>query len=153
MGEFVSNFAFCGPPLTLSLALECWGPPNQYGFCGQSAHACEPLLTPPLPCSKELGTPTQQDSCSQSARFLATFDFASCFEALWRAWGWGGAGTGPFTLTPPPPSLLVFGWEVPDHGRQRRPKELLLELVEGEKMGFQPMCMYSNFPIFFRTTQ
>ena len=55
--------------------------------------------------------------------------------------GWG-AGTGPFTPTPPP--SLEIGWKVPHHGRQRRPKEILLDLVEGEKMGFRPMCLYSK---------
>ena len=40
----------------------------------------------------------------------------------------GGGGRRDRTLyadppPPPSPSLLVFGWEVPDHGRQRRPKE------------------------------
>ena len=38
--------------------------------------------------------------------------------------------------------LLGFGPEVPDHVRRRRPKEILLALVEGEKMGFDPMCLY-----------
>ena len=57
--------------------------------------------------------------------------------------------------SPPPPSLLTFGWEVPDHGRQRRAKEILLDLVEGEKMGFHPMCLYSKYSLFFsfRRTQ
>ena len=45
----------------------------------------------------------------------------------------------------PPPFLLGFGPEVPDHGRQRRPKEILLDLVEGEKLGFHPMCLYSKY--------
>ena len=49
---------------------------------------------------------------------------------------------------PPPPSLLGFGPEVPDHGRRRRPKEILLDLVEGEKMGFHPMCLYSKYSFF-----
>ena len=66
--------------------------------------------------------------------------------------GGGGAGTGPFTPTPPPPSLLGFGPEVPDHGRRRCPKEILLDLVEGEKMGFHPMCLYSKYSVFFRRT-
>ena len=61
--------------------------------------------------------------------------------------GGGGAGTGPFTPTPPP-SLLAFGWKVPRHGRRRRPKEILLDLVEGEKMGFYPMCLYSKCSVF-----
>ena len=55
----------------------------------------------------------------------------------------GGGRTGPFTPTPPP-SLLVFGFEMPDHGRQRRPKEILLELVEGEKWVLNP-CVYTQF--------
>ena len=48
---------------------------------------------------------------------------------------------------PPPPSLEI-GWKVPDHGRQRRPKEILLELAEGEKMGFHPMYLYSKYSVF-----
>ena len=62
----------------------------------------------------------------------------------------GAAGTGPFTPTPPPPppSLPGFGPEVPDHGRRRRPKEILLDLVEGEKLGFCPMCLYSKYSVF-----
>ena len=60
----------------------------------------------------------------------------------------GAAGTGPFTPTPPPPSLPGFGPEVPDHGRRRRPKEILLDLVEGEKLGFHPMCLYSKYSVF-----
>ena len=59
----------------------------------------------------------------------------------------GGAGTGPFTPTPPP--LPGFGWEVPDHGCPSRPKKILLDLVEGEKMGFHPMCLYSKYSVFF----
>ena len=49
--------------------------------------------------------------------------------------------------TQPNPSLEI-GWKVLDHGRQRRPKENLLELVEGEKMGFHPMCLYSKYSVF-----
>ena len=45
---------------------------------------------------------------------------------------------------PSPPPLLGFGPEVPDHGRRRRPKEIL----EGEKMGFHPMCLYSKYSFF-----
>ena len=57
----------------------------------------------------------------------------------------GDAGTGPFT--PTPSSLPGFGPEVPGHGRQRRPKEILLDLVEDEKMGFHPMCLYSKYSV------
>ena len=61
----------------------------------------------------------------------------------------GGGVPGPDPLRRlPPPSLPGFGVEVPDHGRQRRPKEILLDLVEGEKMGFHPMCLYSKYPAF-----
>ena len=65
-----------------------------------------------------------------------------------------GGAPGPDPLRRlPPPSLLGFGPEVPDHGRRRRPKEILLDLVEGEKMGFHPMCVYSKYSVFFRRTQ
>ena len=47
-----------------------------------------------------------------------------------------------------PPSLRGFGPEVPDHGHRRRPKENLLDLVEGEKMGFHLMCLYSKYSVF-----
>ena len=74
------------------------------------------------------------------------------FVAGARTHGGGGAGTGPFTPTlpplPPPPPSLEIGWKVPDHGRQRRPKEILLDLVEGEKMVFHPMCLYSKCSVF-----
>ena len=46
------------------------------------------------------------------------------------------------TPPPPSPSLLDFGWEVPDHGRR------MLDLVEGGKMGFHPMCLYSKYSVF-----
>ena len=49
--------------------------------------------------------------------------------------------------SPPPPSLEI-GWKVPDHGRRRRPKEILLDLVQGEKMGFHHMCLYSKCSVF-----
>ena len=55
----------------------------------------------------------------------------------------GAPGPDPLRRLPPPP-LLGFGPEVPDHGRQRRPKEILLDLIEGEKMGFHRMCLYSR---------
>ena len=48
---------------------------------------------------------------------------------------------------PPPPSLEI-GWKVTDHGRRRRPKEILPDLVQGEKMGFHPMCLYSKCSVF-----
>ena len=60
----------------------------------------------------------------------------------------GLAGTGPFPPTPPPPPpSLEIGWKVPDHGRRRRLKQILLELVEGEKIGFHPMCLYSKYSV------
>ena len=53
------------------------------------------------------------------------------------------------TLRPlPPPSLLEFHPEVLNHGHRRRPKENLLELVEGDKMGFHAMCLYSKYSHF-----
>ena len=51
----------------------------------------------------------------------------------------------PLPQPPPPPSLPEFGRKVPDHGRQRRPKENLLDLVEGDKIGFHLMCLYSKY--------
>ena len=48
-------------------------------------------------------------------------------------------------LAPPPP--LEIGWKVPDHGCRRRPKENLLDLVEVEKLGFHPMCLYSKHSV------
>ena len=50
--------------------------------------------------------------------------------------------------SPPPPPSLEIGTEVPDHQRQRRPKANLLDLVEGEKLGFHPMCLYSKYSVF-----
>ena len=49
----------------------------------------------------------------------------------------GGAGTGPFTPTPPPPPALPAGFWLGSAGPWS-PKEILLDLVEGEKMGFHP---------------
>ena len=46
----------------------------------------------------------------------------------------------------PPP--LEIGTKVLDHQRQRRPKENLLNRVEGEKMGFHPRCLYSKYSVF-----
>ena len=44
--------------------------------------------------------------------------------------------------------LLVLAGKCRTMGRQRRPKEILLELVEGEKRGFHPMCLYSKYSVF-----
>ena len=49
---------------------------------------------------------------------------------------------------PPPPHSLEIGPKVPDHGRRRRLKQTLLEPVEGEKMGYHPMCLYSKYSVF-----
>ena len=51
-------------------------------------------------------------------------------------------------IDPAPRSLLGFGPKVPDLGRRRRPKDILLLLVEGEKEGFHPMCLYSKYSTF-----
>ena len=54
-----------------------------------------------------------------------------------------------YTDSPPsPPPSLEIGTEVPDHQRQRRPKANLLEPLEGQKMGFHPMCLYSKYSVF-----
>ena len=59
--------------------------------------------------------------------------------------GRGGRGRWDRTLyadpppPPPPPSVLEFGWEVPGN---------LLDLVEDEKMGFHPLCLYSKYSDF-----
>ena len=65
-----------------------------------------------------------------------------------RTLGHGGRRDRTLYADLPPPSLLGFGPEVPDHGRQRRPEEILLDLVEGENMGFHPMCLYSKYAVF-----
>ena len=62
--------------------------------------------------------------------------------------GGGAPGPDPLRRPPPPPSLPGFGPEVPVHGRRRRPKEILLDLVHGEKLGFCPMCLYSKYSVF-----
>ena len=49
---------------------------------------------------------------------------------------------------PPPPPTLEIGTKVLDHWRQRRLKENLLDLVEGEKMGFHPKWLYSKYSVF-----
>ena len=59
-----------------------------------------------------------------------------------------GGSPAPDPLRRLPPPSLEIGSKVPDHGRRRRPKQILLELVEGEKMGFYPMCLYSKYSIF-----
>ena len=59
--------------------------------------------------------------------------------------GGGGAGTGPFTPTPPPPPCWILAGKCQTMGAERRPKEILLEL---EKMGFHPMCLYSKYSVF-----
>ena len=59
----------------------------------------------------------------------------------------GGGGRRARVLYADPPPLEI-GTEVPDHQRQRRPKANLLEPLEGQKMGFQPMCLYSKYSVF-----
>ena len=44
---------------------------------------------------------------------------------------------------PLPPPSVEMGRKLPDHERQRRPKPILLELLEGEKWGFTP-CVYTQ---------
>ena len=64
----------------------------------------------------------------------------------------GLPGLDPLCRPPPHPLPIAFGWEVSDHGRQMRGKEILLELVESEKMGFQPIFLYSKYSVFPRET-
>ena len=52
------------------------------------------------------------------------------------------------TPLPLPPPSLEIGWKVPDHGRQRRPKQILLELVEVEKVGFHPVSILKILSFF-----
>ena len=62
----------------------------------------------------------------------------------------GSPGPGPLRRIPPPlpPPTLEIGTEVPDHQRQKHPEANLLEPLEGQKMGFHPMCLYSKYSIF-----
>ena len=83
--------------------------------------------------------------------FLPMFFFP--FASLQLAGG-GAPGPDPLRRLPPPPPCRVLapncrtmGAEG-DHGRRRRPKEILLDLVEGEKLGFCPMCLYSKYSVF-----
>ena len=83
-----------------------------------------------VPEYEAIGRPGLHGLCSHPAHLWAISDFVHCSR-------------------PPPPPLLSFGREVPDHGRRSRPQESLLDLVEGEKMGFHPMCPYSKYSVFF----
>ena len=63
----------------------------------------------------------------------------------------GGGAPGPDPLRRPPPPHPPPCWFLAGKCRTmgaEGPKEILLELVEGEKMGFQPMCPYSNYSGF-----
>ena len=55
---------------------------------------------------------------------------------------------------PPPPPSLELGWKVPDHERRRRPKEILLHLVRGERVKtFPPHVSILKMLSFWRRTQ
>ena len=56
----------------------------------------------------------------------------------------GSPGPGPLRRLPP---TLEIGTEMPGHRRQRPPKANLLEPIEGQKMGFHPMCLYSKYSV------
>ena len=58
----------------------------------------------------------------------------------------GVTGPGSLTLTPPPspPPSLEIGRKVLDHRRQRRCKQLLLDLAKGKKCVFTP-CVYTQY--------
>ena len=86
-------------------------------------------------------SPHQSDLCGSSISSIE--DAANRLHA-----NRGGGAPGPDPLHRPSPPPAGFGWEVPDHGRRRRPKEILFELVEGEKMGFHRMCLYSKYSGF-----
>ena len=96
-----------------------------------------------------LGVTAYGGACGAASKLHTCMRLPNKFECLQHG---GLAGTRPFTLTPPPspppPPSLEIGWKVPDHGCQRRPREILLELAEGEKMGFHPMCLYSKYSVF-----
>ena len=64
--------------------------------------------------------------------------------------GGGGAGTGPFTPTPPPPPpCWVLARKCRTMGTEGALRKFcLLDLVDGEKMGFHPMCLYSKYSVF-----
>ena len=70
------------------------------------------------------------------------------FSCTWTPHGGGCRDRTLYADSPPPPPCPGFGWKVLDHGRRRRPKEILLDLVQGEKMGFHPMCLYSKCSVF-----
>ena len=94
----------------------------------------------PIGCSKPLQVHTRY-KCSPNGGVLArrpSFFTPFPTRACPPLPPTGGAGTGPFT-PPPPPSLWEFRPRVPDHGR---PKQNLIDLAEGDKMGFHPMCLY-----------
>ena len=55
-------------------------------------------------------------------------------------------GGGLYTNPPSLPHGIQLGSAGP--WRRRRPKENLLDLVEGEKKGFHPMCLYSKYSDF-----
>ena len=59
-----------------------------------------------------------------------------------------GGSPGPVLYADPPPPTPEIGTKVLDHRRQRRLKANLLEPLEGQKMGFHPMCLYSKYSVF-----
>ena len=70
-------------------------------------------------------------------------------NVIYHSQGGGGApGPDPLRPLPPPPLPPGIGPRVPDHGRQRRLQQILLHLVEGDKMGFHHMFLYSKYSDF-----
>ena len=52
---YVATHPTCGPPLILSPALKCWGPPGWQGLCSHLAHLW--ATSDFVPCFEVVGTP------------------------------------------------------------------------------------------------
>ena len=55
ISSYVATRPICGPPLILSPALKCWGPPGRQGLCSHLAHLW--ATSNLVPRSEALGTP------------------------------------------------------------------------------------------------